>query len=440
MSRPLNLPAAQKQGFWTYENKLVLLFFFAIGIVFFDRLAINFLMPFIQEDLGLNNAQVGMLAGAAALTWSISSVVGGRISDKVKSKRMFLVTLILVFSVASLTQGLVATFTQLVILRLLMGMFEGPAIPTSQSVLAIESSPHRRGFNLGLTMNTANGLFGSILAPLVIVALAQAFDWRVAFFFTVIPGLIIAFFVWKVMREPEAHDPAGQAYAEELEEGHDRGEIRQVLGNRNVILSVIMFGGFMVYLIVLQVYGPLLMTNMRGMSPTTMSLVMSAFGLGTALWGFVVPMLSDRFGRKPISVIFGLLSVMAPLSIVFVDNTALLAVCVFIFAAGMGVGGLAMSVIPAESVPPAMAGLAVGIPTGLGEFIGGFLSPVVAGIVADAQGLPAALYISAAGALIASITALFLKETAPAIVNRQAPAPTPVPATESTGVDSRPAS
>ena len=408
-----------KSGFWTYENKLVLLFFFAIGIVFFDRLAINYLMPFIQEDLCINNTQVGMLAGAAALTWSLSSIIGGRISDKVKSKRNFLIVLIIIFSVTSMVQGLVGTFVQLIILRLLMGLFEGPTIPTTQSALAIESSPHRRGFNLGLTMNTANGLFGSVIAPVAIVALAQAFDWRIAFFFTVIPGLIIAFFVWKVMREPQPQDPDAQAYATELEEGHSKGEIRQVVGNRNVLLSVVMFGGFMVYLIALQVYAPLLMTNIKGFSPTTMSLIMSAFGLGTALWGFIVPMISDRFGRKPIAVLFGLLSVLAPLSFVYVDNAALLAVCVFFFAAGMGVGGMAMSVIPAESVAPAMAGLAVGIPSGLGEFIGGFLGPIVAGAVADAQGLPAALFVSAAGALVASITALFLKETAPAIVAKR---------------------
>ena len=56
----------------------------------------------------------------------------------------------------------------------------------------------------------------------------------------------------------------------------------------------------------------------------------------------------------------------------------------------------------------------------LGEFIGGFLSPVVAGVVADAQGLPAALFISAGGALVASLTALLLKETAPAVVEKRA--------------------
>ena len=210
MTSTASTPTAQtspKQGFWSYENKLVTVFFFAVGLVFFDRLIINFLMPFIQEDLGLNNAQVGQLAGAAALTWSIASIVGGRISDRVKSKRLYLVVLLIVFSVASFLQGFAGTFVHLIILRLMMGMFEGPTIPVTQSVLAMESSPHRRGFNLGFTMNTANGLFGGVLAPIIIVALANVFDWRTAFFFTIIPGLIMAFVIWKVMREPQAVSP-----------------------------------------------------------------------------------------------------------------------------------------------------------------------------------------------------------------------------------------
>lgn len=190
-------------GFWTYENKLVTVFFFAVGLVFFDRLIINFLMPFIQEDLGLTNAQVGQLAGAAALTWSIASIVGGRISDRVKSKRLYLVALLVAFSVVSFTQGFVGTFVHLIILRLMMGLFEGPTIPVTQSVLAMESSPHRRGFNLGFTMNTANGLFGGVLAPIVIVALANIFDWRTAFFFTIVPGLLMASSSGKSCANPE---------------------------------------------------------------------------------------------------------------------------------------------------------------------------------------------------------------------------------------------
>lgn len=409
VTRTPDSTGSSQQSFWSYENRLVTVFFFAVGLVFFDRLIINFLMPFIQADLGLSNAQVGQLAGAAALTWSIASIVGGRISDKVPSKRIYLVVLMVAFSLASFLQGFVGTFAHLIILRLLMGLFEGPTIPVTQSVLAMESSPHRRGFNLGFTMNTANGVFGSVLAPIVIVALANIFDWRTAFFFTILPGLIMAFVIWKVMREPQAVDPVTEGYAHP----DHKGGIGEVLRNRNVWLSIVMFSGFMVYLISLQVFGPLFLTNVRGWTPSSMSLILAAFGVGTAIWGFVVPLISDRIGRKPTAIIFGILSTLAPLSFVYVANPGLLGLAVFLFAAGMGVGGMAMSVIPAESVRPAVAGLAVGLPVGIGEFVGGFLNPVITGAVADHYGLASALFISSGGALMATFFALFLRESAP---------------------------
>lgn len=405
---------ANRKKFWTYENKLTGMFFFVIGIVFFDRLIINYLMPFIQEDLDLNNADIGLLAAAVSLTWALGSIVGGRLSDKVKSKRIYLVVLIVAFSVSSFFQGFVGTFTMLLSLRLLMGAFEGPIIPVTQSVLALESSERRRGFNLGFTMNTANGLFGSILAPLVIVAIATAFDWRTAFFFTVLPGLVIALFVFKLMREPEF---SAERQAEKTITKAERKErFLAVLKNRNIILSIVMFSGFMVYLIALQVFAPVYLTGVKGLTPTTMSYIMAAFGLGTAVWGFVVPMISDRIGRKPTAIGFGFLSVLAPLSLLLIDNPFIMAPTIFLLAAGMGVGGMAMSVIPAESVNPLYVGLAVGLPVGIGEIVGGFINPLVTGALADQFGLGIALVISSGGALVATLFAFLLKETAPSKV------------------------
>ena len=409
---------ANRKKFWTYENKLTGMFFFVIGIVFFDRLIINYLMPFIQEDLDLNNADIGLLAAAVSLTWALGSIVGGRLSDKVKSKRIYLVVLIVAFSVSSFFQGFVGTFTMLLSLRLLMGAFEGPIIPVTQSVLALESSERRRGFNLGFTMNTANGLFGSILAPLVIVAIATAFDWRTAFFFTVLPGLVIALFVFKLMREPEF---SAERQAEETITKAERKErFLAVLKNRNIILSIVMFSGFMVYLIALQVFAPVYLTGVKGLTPTTMSYIMAAFGLGTAVWGFVVPMISDRIGRKPTAIGFGFLSVLAPLSLLLIDNPFIMAPTIFLLAAGMGVGGMAMSVIPAESVNPLYVGLAVGLPVGIGEIVGGFINPLVTGALADQFGLGIALVISSGGALVATLFAFLLKETAPSRVGSAA--------------------
>lgn len=418
---PPRSPESQKAGLFSYENKLTILFMFTIGLVCFDRLAINFLIPYIQEDLDLNNTQVGMLAAAAALTWSVTAIVGGRLSDKVKSKRNYLVALITAFSLASMLQGFAGSFVHLVILRLLMGVFEGPVAPVSQSVLAIESSPHRRGFNLGMAMSTGQGLFGAILAPIVVVALAEQFDWRNAFFFTLLPGLILAGFVWKIMREPEPRDTDGQAFATERHESHSRSEIGTILRNRNVMLGVTMFTGFMVFAMVFQVYSPLYLTSVHGLSPTVMSFIMAAFGVGAALWGFTVPLISDYIGRKPTAFFFALISAFGPLAIIFLDGPIILGISMFIFSAGMAVGGMSATVIPAEAVPPSMAGLAVGIPIGLGELIGGFGGPLIAGIAGDAFGLQAALLVASCGALLCSFAALFLRETAPRIIAKQNP-------------------
>ena len=99
--------------------------------------------------------------------------------------------------------GLVASFGMLLVLRLIMGVLEGPITPITQSILAVESSEKRRGFNMGLTMNTGNAVFGSFVAPLVIVALANAFDWRTAFYLTIIPGIILAVFILKSVKNPK---------------------------------------------------------------------------------------------------------------------------------------------------------------------------------------------------------------------------------------------
>lgn len=47
---------------WTYENRLLLILFMTFGFVFFDRLALSFLFPFMSAELHLTNTQLGMVS------------------------------------------------------------------------------------------------------------------------------------------------------------------------------------------------------------------------------------------------------------------------------------------------------------------------------------------------------------------------------------------
>ena len=57
------------------------------GFVLFDRNALSFLMPFVQPELGLNNTQVGVLAGGLSLTWAIAAFGVGFVADRFGSRK-----------------------------------------------------------------------------------------------------------------------------------------------------------------------------------------------------------------------------------------------------------------------------------------------------------------------------------------------------------------
>ncbi|WP_043929736.1 MFS transporter [Bacillus sp. EB01] len=399
----------EKKKFWTYENKLVAIVFFTVGFVFFDRLAINYLFPMISVDLGLNYTQLGLLGAALALTWSVSGPLGGFISDKVKSKKTMMALLVLAFSIVSLMHGLAQSFAVLFVLRLLMGIVEGPLIPQTQSILAIESSERRKGFNLGFTMNTSNALFGSILAPVVIVALATTFDWHTAFYLTIIPGIILSFVILKTVKNP---DP-GKLHAMHEFKSTDKVKVKDVLKHRNIWLSILIFSLVMTTLMAFQIFGPTYLVQAKGLSDTTMSFVMASFGAGYAIFGFLIPTISERTGRKPASLVSGLALILVPLSIVFTDSVPLMMALLFLGSAGSGVIGMSMSVIPVESVPLRYSGLAIGLTIGIGELIGGFLNPMINGKLADIYGIQTPLYVAAAAGVIALALTFFYKETAP---------------------------
>jgi MFS family permease len=130
--------------------------------------------------------------------------------------------------------------------------------------------------------------------------------------------------------------------------------------------------------------------------------------------GLGVPTVSDRLGRKPVMVGLGLLGAGLPLAGIFwsgggVGLAVILAVSMTA-AAGLG---LAIAIIPGESVDPRDRGAALGLVMGIAELVGGFAAPALAGLLADRAGLGAALCVAGVCAVAAAILSLALVETAP---------------------------
>ena len=144
---------------------------------------------------------------------------------------------------------------------------------------------------------------------------------------------------------------------------------------------------------------------------------MSLLGLSAAFFSFIVPRLSDRYGRRPVVVGFNLLGLLVPLAALYCDSSLyLLGALIFLGWSASGTFPLFMGTIPSETIPARYVATSLGLTVGIGEILGGVSAPAVAGWAADRYGLAAPMFIQAGCAVAGALLALALKETAPSRV------------------------
>ena len=393
---------------FTYENSLLVMLGITFGVVFMDRLAVNFLAPFIARDLRLNSTQVGLLAAALSLTWALSNIIFGRISDVIGQRKWLLVGAIVVFSICSFTSGLATSFAMLIAARLFMGLAEGPVPPLVLTLMAQSSSPRRLGLNSGLIINGFLSLFALVLGPVVLIGLAQAFNWRVAFWLAAVPGLLMALLIAKFARDPRI---VSTVAATPDSSRPKREDYFHILARRNIVLCTLLACFTMAILMVGTAFSALYLVNERHLAPTQASLLLGAQGVANML-SFLVPALSDRIGRKPAVILFGFLSMTAPLAMLYFHGSLWgLGALLFLGGFSLGVTTLLIIVIPAETVPMHQLGTVSGFIPGVAELIGSVGGPALAGRAADLVSPSAPFLIMIGCSLAVGLLALGLKES-----------------------------
>jgi MFS family permease len=392
-----------------YESRLIWVLGITFGFLFFDRNSVNYLMPFISTELHFTNKQVGLVASALSFSWAIAAFLGGAYSDRTGRRKVILLASVVAFSLCSFLSGVVGSFLALFFVRMLMGLAEGPFLPVAQSLLAVESSHSRRGHNMGVLQNFGSNLLGSFAAPLVLVAIAAAASWRISFFIAGIPGLVMAVLIARYVHEPKAPPPA--AGAPKADAAMHPGEM---LRYRNMWLCMLMSIVMVAWMVLGWAFLPLYYVKVRQVTPGGMSLLMSVLGLSAAFFSFIVPGLSDRYGRRPVVLVFNLIGLLVPLAALYFNGSLYaLAALIFVGWSASGTFPLFMGTIPSETIPARYVATSLGMVVGLGEILGGVCGPWLAGWAADLYSLRAPLVIQGGCAIVGCLLALFLKETAP---------------------------
>lgn len=399
---------ANKRYQWTLITVLSIHF----GVVFFDRNAFGNLTPFIVEDMQLSNSQVGYIGGAFAFAWALSGLAMGSISDRFGHRKAILIVSTLVFSLSSVLSGMAPTFIMMLGARMLMGLAEGGIMPITQTLIAAEVAPERRGMAQGITQNLGANVIANWLGPIVIVWMANKYGWREAFYLVALPGFVMALVIALLVRDPKELDNRPKP---------TWPQARRLLADPNILVCALMATLLVAYYVVFAYFMPNFLVQVKGFDPGAMSKIVASMGFGAIAVALFVPGLSDRIGRKPVAVAGGLIGMIMPLGALFIEGSSPWPFYAA-FAVGAVVTGvfpLVMATIPSEIVPAGLTATALSIIMGSSEIIGGVLAPPIAGNVADRHGLDAAVWIIVGLSLAVSVCALLLRETAPVVLARR---------------------
>ncbi|MEV0693593.1 MFS transporter [Streptomyces sp. NPDC050388] len=395
-----------------YERSAVLLLSLGFGLVGLDRWIISPLFPSMMKELGLDYQDLGNIIGVLGLAWGCSSLLMGGLSDRL-GRRKVLVGSIVFFSVCSLLTGMVGGLVSLLLVRVVMGITEGAFSPTAVAATAEASRPGRRGLNMGIQQSTF-ALFGVGLGPIIATQLLRILpSWHWVFAIMLLPGLVLAYFVFRTIREPHQLPTFESAVAPVSPQ--ERTRWLDVFRYRNIRLAILALCGAMTCIFVLSAMVPSYLVDHQGIGTTQMGVIASGIGFGAFAGQLVIPGLSDRFGRKPV-VVVSLLMAMAMLVGFILQGPVVPLLFLLLFFIAFGANGclaLLAGTVTVESVPAGLMGAAAGTVMGVAEIFGGGVAPSVAGYLAQNHGIHTVLYLALGGLLLCVVAASFLQETAP---------------------------
>ena len=183
------------------------------GLSLLDRQILSILAPSISRDLGIGDAEIGLLYGTLfALFYALFSLPLGRLVDGWIRTRLLGIC-ILSWSLATGLAAFAQSFAVLAISRLGVGIGEGAAQPGANSIIFDTFPRNRRGTAMA-AMGIATAL-GLGLSMALGGFVAQWWDtryaagdaplgfsgWQFAFLVAALPGLLLAWALFR-MKEP----------------------------------------------------------------------------------------------------------------------------------------------------------------------------------------------------------------------------------------------
>jgi MFS family permease len=363
-------------------------------ISFMDRTNIGFAFDGMGKDLHLDSAAKGLAGGIFFIGYLVMQIPGGHLAERWSAKK-FVGIMILIWGVFAFAAGLVQNYTQLLIVRFLLGVAEGGIWPAILVLISHWFPARERARAYGFWM--MNIAISSIIsAPLSGWILTWG-DWRTLFFIEGAFPFVIAAPIWwgLVADRPSQASWVSRDEREYIETSlaRENAGAPRSAGYREVFRSSVVWRLVLVYFFIqvgfygLNLWLPHLIKDTIGGSYMVVGAITAIPYLFAIVGLWLNARSADRTGRYSIHVLASLV-IGAVALVLSVATGSIVALSVFLVSIAMA-GALAYDgpfwASASRAVPVALAGGAMGLINALGN-LGGFVGPSVGGFLQDASG------------------------------------------------------
>ncbi len=404
---------------------LVFWLFVLSTVAYLDRTNISVASIKLMKEFGIDKIHLGWVLSGFLIGYAGFQVPAGWLAGRYGPRKTLTLALVWwgVFSAATtlVSPGLGNILTQLIAVRLVLGMGEALMYPAANQFIASWIPPQERAKATGWLF--AGVGVGAGLTPPIVTAIMLAYGWRASFWFSAVVGLVAALVWYLASRDhPEDHTGVNSAELTYIKAGltevkpKDRKPVpwRAIFSSKDVWLLTISYFAFGYIAFIFLSWFFIYIADVRGVDLRRSALYSMMPFLSMTVCCLAGGAISDRLSQvKGLYVgrcVFGCVAMLASaLFLVFGSEARDTLVACIILAGGAGALYLAQS--PYWAIAADIAGPNTGVVSGvmnMGAQVAGAITSSLTPWIAAQFGWTMAFYVAAAMAVVGAMAWLFV--------------------------------
>jgi len=408
---------------------ILAMLFVVTTLNFADRATLAMTAPAIGKDLGLDAVAMGYIFSAFGWSYAAMQIPSGWLLDKFGSRLVYGLGLFL-WSLFTALQGTVgflngaSVVIMFFVYRLFMGATEAPSNPANARIVASWFPTNQRG--LATSVPNSSQYFALALFIPIMGWIATFYGWQHVFYFMGMAGIVLSFFWFKIIYDPQTHPRVNQAEIDFIKSGGglvDIGSNTDIKWSyvRQMITNRMMIGVYTAQFCINTIswffltWFPTYLVQAKGMSILKVGIIAAIPAIAGFVGNLLGGTISDWMLRRGVSltvarktpIVLGLVMSGSIIIANYVDSEWVVIAVMTLAFFSKGVGALGW-VIVSDTSPKEMVGLSGGI-FNFASNIASIATPIIIGYILQATHSfnGALLYVGSMG-LLGAASYLFI--------------------------------